>query len=115
MAIEQAQVKDQIREFILRDLASAKGVSSFSDSESLMESGVIDSLGIFRLVAFLASRRPSKSKIPLHAIQISDPETGETAVMAIEQAQVKDQIREFILRDLCKRKGESAHFPTASL
>jgi len=54
MAIEQtATVKDQIREFILRDLASAKGVSSFSDSESLMESGVIDSLGIFRLVAFL--------------------------------------------------------------
>jgi len=54
MAIEQsASTKDQIREFILRDLASAKGVSSFSDSESLMESGVIDSLGIFRLVAFL--------------------------------------------------------------
>ena len=54
MAIEQtATVKDQIREFILRDLASAKGVSSFSDSESLMESGVIDSLAIFRLVAFL--------------------------------------------------------------
>lgn len=54
MAIEQtATVKDQIREFILRDLASAKGVTSFSDSESLMESGVIDSLGIFRLVAFL--------------------------------------------------------------
>jgi len=54
MAIEQsASARDQIREFILRDLASAKGVSSFSDSESLMESGVIDSLGIFRLVAFL--------------------------------------------------------------
>jgi len=54
MAIEQsAPVKDQIREFIQRDLASAKGVSSFSDTESLMESGVIDSLGIFRLVAFL--------------------------------------------------------------
>ena len=54
MAIEQsASVKDQIREFIRRDLASAKGVDTFSDSESLMESGVIDSLGIFRLVAFL--------------------------------------------------------------
>jgi acyl carrier protein len=54
MAIEQsASVKDQIREFIQRDLASAKGVETFSDSESLMESGVIDSLGIFRLVAFL--------------------------------------------------------------
>jgi acyl carrier protein len=54
MAIEQtASARDQIREFILKDLASAKGVSSFSDQESLMESGVIDSLGIFRLVAFL--------------------------------------------------------------
>jgi acyl carrier protein len=54
MAIEQsASVKDQIREFIQRDLASAKGISTFSDSESLMDSGVIDSLGIFRLVAFL--------------------------------------------------------------
>jgi acyl carrier protein len=54
MAIEQsASPRDQIREFIQRDLASAKGVDTFSDSESLMESGVIDSLGIFRLVAFL--------------------------------------------------------------
>jgi acyl carrier protein len=54
MAIEQsASVRDQIREFIQRDLASAKGISTFSDSESLMDSGVIDSLGIFRLVAFL--------------------------------------------------------------
>lgn len=54
MAIEQtASLKDQIREFVQRELASAKGISSFSDQESLMESGVIDSLGIFRLVAFL--------------------------------------------------------------
>jgi acyl carrier protein len=56
MAIEQpatATPKDQIREFIQKDLASAKGISSFSDSESLMENGIIDSLGIFRLVAFL--------------------------------------------------------------
>ncbi|MGA8428270.1 MAG: acyl carrier protein [Candidatus Sulfotelmatobacter sp.] len=54
MAIEQsATAKDQIREFIQKDLASAKGVSSFSDNESLMENGIIDSLGIFRLVAFL--------------------------------------------------------------
>ena len=45
--------KDQIREFIRESLASAKGITSFSDSESLMENGVIDSLGIFRLVSFL--------------------------------------------------------------
>ncbi|HEY6768949.1 MAG TPA: acyl carrier protein [Candidatus Sulfotelmatobacter sp.] len=54
MAIEQsASARDQIREFIQKDLASAKGISSFSDGESLMDNGIIDSLGIFRLVAFL--------------------------------------------------------------
>jgi acyl carrier protein len=49
----QPVVKDQIREFIQENLASARGISSFRDDESLMENGVIDSLGIFRLVAFL--------------------------------------------------------------
>jgi acyl carrier protein len=53
MAIDQsATVRDQIREFI-RDLANAKGVSSFTDQEALMDSGIIDSLSIFRLVTFL--------------------------------------------------------------
>jgi len=46
-------LKDQIREFIQVQLAEPKGISSFADDESLMESGVIDSLGIFRLVSFL--------------------------------------------------------------
>jgi acyl carrier protein len=49
----QPAVKDQIREFILENLASVKGITSFRDDESLMENGVIDSLGIFRLVSFL--------------------------------------------------------------
>src|ERR1700733_11885035 len=46
-------VKDQIREFIQESLAQPKGISSFTDTEHLMETGVIDSLGIFRLVSFL--------------------------------------------------------------
>jgi acyl carrier protein len=49
----QPAVKDQIREFIQENLASVKGISSFRDDESLMDNGVIDSLGIFRLVSFL--------------------------------------------------------------
>ena len=49
----QPAVKDQIREFIRENLASVKGISSFRDDESLMDNGVIDSLGIFRLVSFL--------------------------------------------------------------
>lgn len=49
----QSALKDQIREFILEKLAQPKGITSFTDDESLMETGVIDSLGIFRLVSFL--------------------------------------------------------------
>ena len=49
----QAALKDQLREFILENLAHPKGVTSFTDDELLMETGVIDSLGIFRLVSYL--------------------------------------------------------------
>jgi acyl carrier protein len=49
----QSALKDQIRTFILENLASVKGITSFQDDESLMDNGVIDSLGIFRLVSFL--------------------------------------------------------------
>jgi acyl carrier protein len=49
----QASIKEQVRQFIMQELASAKGITSFTDSESLMENGVIDSLGVFRLVTFL--------------------------------------------------------------
>jgi acyl carrier protein len=49
----QSALKDQIREFIQVQLAEPKGITTFADDESLMESGVVDSLGIFRLVSFL--------------------------------------------------------------
>ncbi|MGA7909534.1 MAG: acyl carrier protein [Candidatus Sulfotelmatobacter sp.] len=49
----QPALRDQLREFILENLAHPKGVTSFTDDEPLMETGVIDSLGIFRLVSFL--------------------------------------------------------------
>lgn len=52
MAIDQSTVRDQIREFV-QSLASAKGIASFTDQEALLESGIIDSLSIFRLVSFL--------------------------------------------------------------
>jgi len=54
MAIEQSTsaIRGQIRDFI-QEVADTKGVSSFSDEEPLLESGIVDSLSIFRLVAFL--------------------------------------------------------------
>ncbi len=53
MTQEQDLIKEQIREFVLTNLARSKGVTAFSDDESLLQNGVVDSLGIFRLVAFL--------------------------------------------------------------
>jgi acyl carrier protein len=51
--ITQSALKEQIHQFIQENLAEPKGIASFTDDESLMETGVIDSLGIFRLVSFL--------------------------------------------------------------
>ncbi|MFZ0309593.1 MAG: acyl carrier protein [Candidatus Sulfotelmatobacter sp.] len=48
-----AVIRDQIREFVRDSLAGPKGIASFTDTESLTENGVVDSLGIFRLVSFL--------------------------------------------------------------
>ena len=44
--------KDRIREFVQRS-AQERGVSTVGDGESLIQNGVVDSLGIFKLVAFL--------------------------------------------------------------
>jgi acyl carrier protein len=45
-------LKDQIRAFVL-EAAQAKGVTEVKDTDSLTDGGIVDSLGIFRLVAFL--------------------------------------------------------------
>src|ERR1700685_378529 len=46
-------VKTKIREFILSNLAERRGVTSVGDDDSLVETGVVDSLGIFLIVTFL--------------------------------------------------------------
>ncbi|MGH9494304.1 MAG: acyl carrier protein [Candidatus Sulfotelmatobacter sp.] len=51
--IQSADVKDRVREYVLEEFAKAKGIDSITDDESLTKNGVIDSMGIFRLVAFL--------------------------------------------------------------
>lgn len=83
---EQSEVKDQIREFITENLAQPKGISAFSDDDSLMENGVMDSLGIFRLVAFLEENM---------GIRVSDDEINP------ENLKNLNTIEELVLR---KRK-----------
>lgn len=51
--IEAAEVKDRIREYVLEEFAKTKGINQISDSEVLTKNGIIDSMGIFRLVAFI--------------------------------------------------------------
>ena len=45
-------MKEQVREFITK-IAARRGVQSISDEDSLTGTGVLDSMGIFRLVSFL--------------------------------------------------------------
>ncbi len=53
-SLQNTGVKETVRQFLARDLAAGSGrAAAFGDTESLVERGVIDSLGIFKLVAFL--------------------------------------------------------------
>jgi acyl carrier protein len=75
MAVDQSvSVRNQIREFV-QELASAKGISSFSDQDALLESGILDSLSIFRLVAFLEDT---------FRVKIGDQEITNENLMSVE-------------------------------
>lgn len=46
-------IKQQVREFILRNYLFTDDDKKLSDSQSLMESGTMDSTGILELIMFL--------------------------------------------------------------
>jgi acyl carrier protein len=73
-ATQSSGLKDQIREFIMENLAHAKGITSFTDDENLMETGVVDSLGIFRIVSFLEEE--------LH-VRVSDEEINAETLQSV--------------------------------
>jgi acyl carrier protein len=50
---EPVSTKDQIRDFIVENFGPSRNVTSVTDDEPLLERGILDSLTIFRLVAFL--------------------------------------------------------------
>lgn len=51
--LDRKAVTTAIREFIVDNLAASKGLSAISDDDSLTTRGIVDSLGIFQVVAFL--------------------------------------------------------------
>jgi acyl carrier protein len=48
----EASVKEVVRQFVM-DNAQSKGIKEVGDQDSLTDNGIIDSLGIFRLVSYL--------------------------------------------------------------
>jgi acyl carrier protein len=50
-------IKLKVREFVL-DYARGRGTTEVSDDESLLKSNIIDSLGVFRMIAFLEENFP---------------------------------------------------------
>jgi acyl carrier protein len=57
METRLAEVKEPIRAFIL-EYAAGRGVTEVKDEDSLLKTNVIDSLGVFRLIAFLEDSFP---------------------------------------------------------
>jgi acyl carrier protein len=49
-------VRTTIRTFVTERLAPAVGLATLGDEDDLIDSGVVDSLGIFQLIAFLEER-----------------------------------------------------------
>ena len=46
-------VKEQIKEFILTDLCEDLDVDQIEDDQNLFDSGILDSLGILKILSFL--------------------------------------------------------------
>ena len=49
------QIAQQINDYIVRELMADKPGATVANDESLIEGGVVDSLGIFLLIAFIES------------------------------------------------------------
>lgn len=49
-------VRTAVRDFIVTRLAPAAGRTEIADDEDLIDTGVVNSLGIFQLVAFIEER-----------------------------------------------------------
>ena len=52
----RGDVRAAIRAYITENLAPVVGLATVDDDQDLIETGVVDSLGIFQLIAFLEER-----------------------------------------------------------
>jgi acyl carrier protein len=97
MENSMVDVKEPIRAFIL-EYAAGRGVTEVKADDSLLKSNVIDSLGVFRLIAFL------EETFPL---------TVEESDMVPENFQSLNDIESFVAGKLGKADGGAGHCTNA--
>jgi acyl carrier protein len=85
-----AGAKEKIRGFVL-EYAAGKGLTELKDDEPLLTSNIIDSLGSFRMIAFL------EETFPL---------TIEDTDMVPEYFQTLNDVESFVARKLGKSNGD---------
>src|SRR5438128_12637830 len=90
-----ADVKEKIRSFVL-DYAADKGLSELKDDEPLLTNNIIDSLGSFRMIAFL------EETFPL---------TIEDTDMVPENFQTLNDVERFIAGKLGTANAAAEHPP----
>lgn len=56
MSEDRSEVRDEVREFLRRELLSDEDAAELSDSTSLISGGIVDSISTLKLVAFLEER-----------------------------------------------------------
>jgi acyl carrier protein len=84
-------VKEKVRAFVL-EYAAGKGLTELKDDEPLLKTNIIDSLGSFRMIAFL------EETFPL---------TIEDTDMVPENFQTLNDVETFVARKLGKVDDEA--------
>ena len=90
MESSSGPVKPNIRQFVMENLALGKVSGIIEDEASLIDNGVIDSLGIFQLVSFLEQS---------YGIRVRDEE------IVLENFRSIDAIEAFLLAKLPKKEA----------
>src|SRR6516165_8464359 len=85
-------VKEKVRAFVL-EYAAGKGLTELKDDEPLLKTNIIDSLGSFRMIAFL------EETFPL---------TIEDTDMVPENFQTLNDVESFVASKLGKVDGEAS-------
>ena len=87
MESSRPPVKASLRQFVMENLAQGKVGGVIGDDASLIDNGVIDSLGIFQLVSFLEQS---------YGVRVRDEE------IVLENFRSLNAIEEFLVAKLAK-------------